>query len=154
MKPWLSNIMWFYQITLHYDKSWFQLRFEKATTYYTLCLEKDLLNDWTIVISSGRRLAKSGQKRLIAFTSYSNAYEQLCNYIHNHVQQRYKLTSFATNNLLLLSLINFLDHYTYTSENQAAIKIGKHSSKLKSSISKPRKKRSLTEDCFHQLSLF
>ncbi|MGQ3889068.1 hypothetical protein ACQUW5_08555 [Legionella sp. CNM-1927-20] len=148
----MSNILWLYQITLHYDCSWCQLRFEKAERYYNLCLEKDLLGDWTIVISSGLRLRNS-QKRLIAFSSYNNAFEQLCSFIQSYLQQRYKLVSMVTNNLLLLTLLAFLDKYTYKNDTEVTAKLSS-TYPAKKPTNKLSKKITKIDNPYQQLSLF
>ncbi|WP_131781494.1 hypothetical protein [Legionella gresilensis] len=151
----MNDIFWLYQITLHYDHSWCQLRFEKAKRYYNLCLEKDLLGDWTIVISSGLRL-KNGQKRLIAFSSYNHALEQLCSLIKNYLQQRYKLVSMVTNNLLLLTLLPFLSKYTVKNNIEITGKLNSPISSIKSKnpTNKLNKKAPKVDSPYQQLSLF
>ncbi|MBX9702567.1 MAG: WGR domain-containing protein [Silvanigrellaceae bacterium] len=54
------------------------LRFEKETRYYAASLNKDLLNDWTIVITNGRINSRLGQTRTLAFQNFAEAFEQLC----------------------------------------------------------------------------
>ncbi|STX51790.1 Uncharacterised protein [Legionella busanensis] len=155
MRPKLIDILWLYRITLHDNRSWCQLRFEKAERYYNLCLEKDLLGDWTIVISSGLRL-KNGQKRLIAFNSYNNALEQLCNLTQNYLQQRNKLVYMVTNNLLLLTLLPSLNNYTYTNSSEITGKLNSTVSprKSKNSANKLNKKVPKVDSPYQQLSLF
>ncbi|STX29245.1 Uncharacterised protein [Legionella beliardensis] len=160
MRYGFSNRTWLYYLTSQQGNNWYQLRFEKASSYITLCLETDLLGDWTIVICSGRRFSKNGQKRLIAFTSYDAAYEQLGYFIQNHLQQRYKLCSFATNHLLLISLIAHAGNYQHGNDDQLNRSPAlKHAYRKTTDPTRPKRNKSIkkviqADERFQQLSLF
>lgn len=56
------------------ESSWQSIRFEKDTRYYTIRLEKDLLDDWVVAITYGRINSRLGQSKIIAFDEFEKAY--------------------------------------------------------------------------------
>lgn len=108
MTPWFSNQYWLNYFCFEQNDMWYQLRFEKEKLYYSLCLEKDLLEDWTLSISQGQQFSKIGQRRLVAFSSYISAFEQLCHFIESRVKQRYSIAMLTTNNTLFILILNYL----------------------------------------------
>lgn len=71
-----TTLPFFHLVDFTLREAYHAARFEKGTRYYALRLEKDLLNDWVIVVINGRLKSKLGQCRTLAFTCYKDAFEQ------------------------------------------------------------------------------
>ena len=80
-------------------------RFQKVTRYYTIELQKDLLGDWTVVISNGRLKSRLGRTRLIAFKNFPAAFNQFCLLCELRHHRGYFLTSYESDNLLFHLII-------------------------------------------------
>lgn len=51
-------------------------RFERGSRYYEIRLEKDLLDDWVIVIINGRINSRLGRQRISAYETLKAAIEE------------------------------------------------------------------------------
>ena len=77
------------------EKSIFQsARFEKGTRYYTVILDKDLFDDWVIIIANGRIGTKLGRIRTIAFPCFVDACDKFQVTIKNRAKRGYFLESY------------------------------------------------------------
>ena len=69
-------------------------RFEKGTRYYTVILDKDLFDDWVIIIANGRIGTKLGKIRTIAFPCFVDACDKFQVTIKNRAKRGYLLESY------------------------------------------------------------
>ena len=94
--PWFITPPWVNYLNFKLVECYHTARFEKATRYYVIRLEKDLLGDWTLCISNGRIKSKLGQSRIIAFECFSDAYEHFCLMAKERNQRGYHPVSYDT----------------------------------------------------------
>ena len=126
MEPWFAALPYLHLINFS-SSDWQRVRFEKETRYYELHLQKDLLNDWVIVATNGRKKSKLGQRRTIAFLNYEGAFAQFCTMTHIRQQRGYHLTTFDNNaavfiHLLALLTVNNLPVVTPNRQKSVTIK--------------------------------
>ncbi|QBR83798.1 hypothetical protein E3983_05195 [Legionella israelensis] len=107
MNPWFLTLPCFHWIQGN-NASYHELRFEKDSRYYVLRLEKDLLEDWTILAINGRIKSKLGQSRTFAYVEYEKAFGNLCLLANVRQQRRYQLKSFKTCHPLFFHCLMFL----------------------------------------------
>ncbi len=81
MITWFTQFPWFQFFNFNTLNFSHHIRFEKNTRYYTLSLEQDLLDDWTITVTNGQIKSKLGQSRTIAYTSFDEAFYHYCLFI-------------------------------------------------------------------------
>jgi len=105
MTPWFSTPPFFHALNFNLSETWHMIRFEKDTRYYSMCIKKDLLDDWIIVVINGRIQTKLGQIRTLAFPCYSEAFDHFCNMIQVRLKRHYHLKSYQGDNPWLLKLI-------------------------------------------------
>ena len=72
------------------------VRFEKGTRYYTIILDKDLFDDWVVTIVNGRIDTKLGKIRKIAFSCFSDAFDQFITTTKTRTKRGYSLDSYKT----------------------------------------------------------
>jgi predicted DNA-binding WGR domain protein len=80
------------------------IHFEKATRYYVIRLEQDLLGDWTLCIY-GRIKSRLEQSRIIAFECFSDAYEHFCLMAKERNQRGYHPVSYDTEDFLYQTMV-------------------------------------------------
>ena len=88
-------------------ETYHMIRFEKDMRYYSMRIEKDLLDDWVIVVINGRIQTKLGQIRTLAFTCYSDAFDHFCGMIQVRLKRDYHLKSYQGGNPLLLTILAY-----------------------------------------------
>jgi predicted DNA-binding WGR domain protein len=76
------------------DQKYHVARFEKGTRYYTVILDKDLFDDWVIIIANGRIGTKLGRIRTIAFSCFVDACGKFQATIKNRAKRGYLLESY------------------------------------------------------------
>lgn len=79
-----------------HSESTMKARFEKGTRYYTLTLQKDLLEDWVVVADNGRINSKLGQRRTLAFTFFIDAFEHFCTQANIRFKRDYQCMSYIS----------------------------------------------------------
>ncbi len=89
--PWFVAMPFFHYWNFKKKEAYHMARFEKESRYYILRLEKDLLNDWTITAINGRIKSKLGQNRILAFSSFSDAFKSFCDLAKLRYQRNYHL---------------------------------------------------------------
>ena len=104
--------MQFWLIAIHHfpltNSTWQMARFEKDTRYYEIYLQQDLLNDWVIVATNGRKKSKLGQCRTIAFSNYNDASLQFHDMTCARYKRGYLWTNYKTDSPLFMQLIIIL----------------------------------------------
>lgn len=119
--PWLLEPTLFFYLDFQLKEFYHAARFEKATRYYSLCIEKDLLGDWTINVCNGRLKSRLGQSRILAFTSFIEAFEHFCLIAKQRKQRKYHLEGYKTDDSLFLQMITLLmmigGHKSYLSQS-------------------------------------
>lgn len=63
MMPWFATTTFFQVLNFNISETYHMIRFEKDTRYYSMSIEKDLLDDWIIIVINGRSQTKLGQIR-------------------------------------------------------------------------------------------
>lgn len=105
---WFIALPWVHYLHFKPKECFHTTRFEKETRYYVIRLEKDLLGDWTLCVTNGRLKSKLGQTRIIAFPSFSEAYDHFCLMAKERYQRGYQATTYRTEDaihqVILLSL--------------------------------------------------
>lgn len=107
MTPWFLVPSFFQVLNFNNQRTYHNIRFEKDTRYYSMCIEKDLLDDWVIVVINGRTQTKLGQIRTLAFASFSDAFDHFCSMIQVRLKRHYHLKSYQGGNSLLLQILTF-----------------------------------------------
>lgn len=107
MVPWFAAQPFIHLINFSCS-DWQRARFEKETRYYDLHLQQDLLHDWVIVATNGRKKSKLGQSRTIAFLNHQEAFAQFCTMTHIRQQRRYCLTSYDNKAAVFIQLLALL----------------------------------------------
>lgn len=102
---WFTALPWVHYLNFQDKELYHAARFEKATRYYVIRLEKDLLDDWVINICNGRIKSKLGQSRILAFQSLPATFEQFCFIAKERKQRRYQLKTYQTDDLLYRYLL-------------------------------------------------
>ena len=104
--------MQFWLIAIHHfpltNSTWQMARFEKDTRYYEIYLQQDLLQDWVIVATNGRKKSKLGQCRTIAFSNYNDASLQFHDMACARYKRGYLWTNYKTDSPLFMQLIIIL----------------------------------------------
>jgi hypothetical protein len=116
MPPWFITLP-FLQWIQFSGCTWQRARFEKDTRYFELCLQKDLLSDWTVVATNGRKKSKLGQSRTIAFSNYAQALEQFSFMAGVRNKRGYHCILYQTDDALLLHIIALLARFNDTISN-------------------------------------
>lgn len=98
--PWFVVQPWVKYFNFKLVECYHIARFEKATRYYIIRLEQDLLGDWTLCVTNGRIKSKLGQSRIIAFQRFSDAYEHFCLMAKERNQRSYHPVSYYTEDVL------------------------------------------------------
>ena len=105
--PWFAALPFLHLINFSHSDCQ-RARFEKETRYYELHLQQDLLNDWVIVATNGRKKSKLGQSRTIAFLNYTEAFARFCTMTHVRHQRGYRLTTYDNNAAVFIHLLALL----------------------------------------------
>ncbi|RYW83676.1 WGR domain-containing protein [Legionella pneumophila] len=105
MKPWFTTLPWVLYLNFKTRECFHTARFEKATRYYVIRLEQDLLGDWTLCVSNGRIKSRLGQSRIIAFECFSDAYEHFCLMAKERNQRGYHPVSYYTEDILYQTMV-------------------------------------------------
>ncbi|MCW8399517.1 WGR domain-containing protein [Legionella sp. PATHC038] len=105
MNPWFTTLPWVLYLNFKTKACFHTARFEKATRYYVIRLEQDLLGDWTLCISNGRIKSRPGQSRIIAFECFSDACEHFCLMAKERNQRGYHPVSYDTEDLLYQTMV-------------------------------------------------
>ncbi len=103
--PWLLEHTLFCYLDFQLKELYHIARFEKATRYYSICIEKDLLGDWTINVCNGRIKSRLGQNRILAFADYNEAFEHFCLMAKQRKQRKYQLENYKTDDALFLQFL-------------------------------------------------
>lgn len=107
-QPWFTILPVLNFLDLAPKESYQVARFEKNTQYSVIRMEKDLFEDWTITLVSGRIKSKSGQNRTLAFCSFSETWAQFCDLAMVRYQQGYHLKTINSEAPLYLHFLCFL----------------------------------------------
>ncbi|HGF0852540.1 TPA: hypothetical protein ACF74G_000203 [Legionella pneumophila] len=107
MTPWFITLPWLHYLDFTYNEVYHEARFEKDKRYYVLRLEKDLLDDWTITAINGRIKSKLGQRRILAFSTYTNAFAQFLIMIKIRYQHNYRLKILYSENIFPFTICCF-----------------------------------------------
>ncbi|HDV5786139.1 TPA: WGR domain-containing protein [Legionella pneumophila] len=105
MNPWFTTLPWVLYLNFKTRECFHTARFEKATRYYVIRLEQDLLGDWTLCVSNGRIKSRLGQSRIIAFECFADACEHFCLMAKERNQRGYHLVSYDTEDLLYQTMV-------------------------------------------------
>ncbi len=105
MNPWFTTLPWVLYLNFKTRECFHTARFEKATRYYVIRLEQDLLGDWTLCVSNGRIKSRLGQTRIIAFECFSDAYEHFCLIAKERNQRGYHLVFYNTEDVLYHTML-------------------------------------------------
>ena len=100
----LTTLPFFHLVDFTMRETYHAARFEKDTRYYVMRLEKDLLDDWVVVVINGRLKSKLGQCRTLAFTSYNDAFEQFSEMANTRYRRGYHCTAYQNS----VSIFTFL----------------------------------------------
>ncbi|HAU0213572.1 TPA: WGR domain-containing protein [Legionella pneumophila] len=103
--PWFIALPWIHYLSFKTKECYHTTRFEKATRYYVIRLERDLLGDWTLCVTNGRIKSKLGQSRIIAFECFYDAYEHFCLMAKERNQRGYHLVSYDTKDFLYRTMV-------------------------------------------------
>ncbi len=71
-------------------------------------LEKDLLDDWIIMVANGRLKSKLGQRRTLAFTCYNDAFEQFAEMVNMRYRRGYQCTAYQNDAPIFIHLLSML----------------------------------------------
>ncbi|HFC9281662.1 TPA: WGR domain-containing protein [Legionella pneumophila] len=96
---------WVHYLNFKPKECYHAVRFEKATRYYVIRLEQDLLGDWTLCASNGRIKSRFGQSHIIAFASFSDALKHFCVMVKERNQRGYYLISYQTHDVLYQQIL-------------------------------------------------
>ena len=107
MTPWFATTTFFQVLNFNISETYHMIRFEKDTRYYSMSIEKDLLDDWIIIVINGRSQTKLGQIRTLAFACYSDAFDHFCGMIQVRLKRHYHLKSYQGGNSLFLQLLAY-----------------------------------------------
>lgn len=113
MPPWFTTLP-FLQWIQFSGCAWQRTRFEKDTRYFELCLQKDLLSDWTVVATNGRKKSKLGQSRTIAFSNHAQALEQFTIMAGVRNKRGYHCTWYQADEALFMHIIAILARFKDT----------------------------------------
>lgn len=102
MPPWPFALPFFHWLKGHHHAA-HEMRFEKASRYYVLRLEKDLFENWVILVINGRIQSKLGKTRTLAFENYNTAFKQFALLGKMRLQRQYALVNYQTANHLFFS---------------------------------------------------
>ena len=106
---WFWDPIWFTFINWQVHTAEILVRFEKEPRFYTICLEKDLLGDWTLVASNGSMRSKVGATRIMSFNSYESALIKFQEMAKTRYQHKYRAVKLACSNaafiIVLLGLL-------------------------------------------------
>jgi hypothetical protein len=80
-------------------------RFEKGTRYYTIILDRDLFDDWVIIIANGRIGTKLGRIRTLAFPSFTAAFNQFCIATKIRIKRGYQLETYSIHDSLSVYML-------------------------------------------------
>lgn len=105
MIPWFTTLPWVRYLNFKTKAYFHTARFEKATRYYVIRLEQDLLGDWTLCVSNGRIKSRLGQSRIIAFECFSDACEHFCLMAKERNQRGYHPVSYDTEDVLYQTMV-------------------------------------------------
>lgn len=105
MNPWFTTLPWVLYLNFKTKACFHTARFEKATRYYVIRLEQDLLGDWTLCVSNGRIKSRLGQSRIIAFECFSDACEHFCLMAKERNQRGYHPVSYDTEDFLYQTMV-------------------------------------------------
>lgn len=103
----LFDSFWFMGLLL-LPEPYHYIRFEKEYRYYELRLSKDLLGDWTLILSNGRIKTKLGKSRTQAFYQFDDALIQLYALVKIRLQRNYHLVSSAIESFMFLLVLNLI----------------------------------------------
>ena len=107
MTPWFTISSFFLAWNFKPKETWHAIRFEKDTRYYAMRLEKDLLDDWVIVVVNGRIQTKLGQIRTLAFPCFSDAFDHVCDMIGVRLKRGYRLKTWQSDDVSLLKFLPY-----------------------------------------------
>lgn len=99
INSWFTPLPWVHYLNFQQKECYHAARFEKATRYYVIRLEKDLLGDWIITDCNGRIKSRLGQSRIIAFSNFFDAFERFCRMAKERSQRRYHLIYYQTDDI-------------------------------------------------------
>jgi hypothetical protein len=102
---WMTTLPFLPLLNVNTIKAYHYARFEKGSRYYTVRLEKDLLNDWTVVLVNGRVKSKLGQNRTMAFPNFMEAFAYFSETANLRYQRGYQLTTYESEDFLMMHLI-------------------------------------------------
>ena len=102
---WFWDPIWFTFIDWQVHTAEILVRFEKEPRFYTICLEKDLLGDWTLVASNGSMRSKVGATRIMAFNSYELALIKFQEMAKTRYQHKYRALKVACSNVAFVIVL-------------------------------------------------
>jgi hypothetical protein len=153
MTPWFITLPWLHYLDFTCNEFYHEARFEKDKRYYVLRLEKDLLDDWTITAINGRIKSKLGQRRILAFSTYTNAFAQFLSMVKIRYQHNYRLKILCSESIISLhNLLFILVSQNYVSKTNAKRK-KKPKSKLIQNKCSTTVQNNLSKTTAYQLDL-
>lgn len=102
---WLTALPFFSLLNVELEQAYHCARFEKGSRYYILRLEKDLLDDWTVIAINGRIKSKLGQSRTMAFPNFIEAFVHFCQMSSLRYQRGYHLITYRSEDALVMHLV-------------------------------------------------
>jgi len=108
---WLFNPLLLMYHNWHVRPMILNLRFEKETRFYTVCMEQDLFDDWTVVATNGSMRSKVGTSRIFACENYNAALTKCHDLAKVRHQHKYQVIKIISNNpAFMLTLLWLLDY--------------------------------------------
>ena len=89
-----TTLPFFHLVDFTARETYHAARFEKDTRYYVMRLEKDLLDDWVVVVINGRLKSKLGQCRTLALTGYNDAFDKFSEMANTRYRRGYHCTAY------------------------------------------------------------
>lgn len=102
----LTALPFFHLFNFKTIETYYAARFEKETRYYVARISQDLLSDWIITITNGRKNSRLGQSRTIAFQNFNQAFEQLCLIAKTRHQRGYRCTAYRSDSAFFVYLLS------------------------------------------------
>ena len=104
MTPWFLTLPLFHDLDFSVPEAYHAVRFEKNTRYYTIRLEKDLFEEWVIVVINGQIQSRLGQSRTLAFSCFNEALDRFYEMINVRQKRHYHLSTYRSDDFMQLHL--------------------------------------------------
>ncbi|MCR9192761.1 MAG: WGR domain-containing protein [Gammaproteobacteria bacterium] len=77
--------------TVNSHEKYLFVRFEKDTRYYTIILQQDLFEDWTLTLINGRIQTLLGRMRTLPYLNYDSALDAFQAHVKTRLKRGYCL---------------------------------------------------------------